>query len=86
MSLNSLTFRRAVLEQVLSAPAAAAHAAAAGSGKRRTELEAAIVAAVSTALHWLGALKQVCSLTLHTTALTPGRLSYLCEEWERDGT
>ena len=48
-----------MLEQVLSAPAAAAHAGAAGSGKRRAELEASIVAAVSTALHWLCALKQV---------------------------
>ena len=62
-----------MLEQVLSAPAAAAHAAAAGSGKRRAELEAAIVAAVGTALHWLGALKQVSLRMLQHTVFRRGR-------------
>ena len=75
--------RCAVLEQVLSAPATAAHAAAAGSGKRRVELEAAIVAAVGTALHWLGALKQVCLLTLPICTLT-GK-SFGCSSIGSDG-
>ena len=49
----------AVSEAVLAGPEAAARAAAAGSNKQRVELEAAITSAVSDALHWLGAVKQV---------------------------
>lgn len=51
--------RGAVSEAVLAGPEATARAAAAGSNKQRVELEAAITSAVSDALHWLGAIKQV---------------------------
>ena len=51
--------RAAVSEVVLAGPEATARAAAAGSNKQRVELEAAITSAVSDALHWLGAIKQV---------------------------
>ncbi|PNW69821.1 hypothetical protein CHLRE_19g751197v5 [Chlamydomonas reinhardtii] len=63
-----------VCQRVLPGPAAAAHAAAAATNKQRAAAEAAITAAVSDALHLLGALKQALPLLAPAAAKSVAEL------------